>query len=108
MEKLTSLKETSDFLMQPGLNFLYILSPSWSVCHALLPQVEEVLKEYPKIQSKTADIGELPELAGELSIFTSPVLLLFSEGSELLREARFVHLQEFERKIAKMHQIYFE
>ncbi|GKW44796.1 hypothetical protein NCCP2050_04880 [Planococcus sp. NCCP-2050] len=65
------------------------------------------MNDFPKIQTKTVDITDQPELAGELSIFTAPVLLLFNQGAELLREARFVHLQEFERKIDKIYGSYY-
>lgn len=66
-----------------------------------------MLNDFPKIQTKTVDITDQPELAGELSIFTAPVLLLFDQGLELLREARFVHLQELERKIGKIYWSYY-
>ncbi|WP_324607168.1 thioredoxin family protein [Planococcus massiliensis] len=74
----------------------------------MLPQVEEVFEQFPKIQTRTVDIAAQPELAGELSIFTAPVLLLFDHGAELVREARFVHMDEFERKIERIYRSYFE
>ncbi|UJF25706.1 thioredoxin family protein [Planococcus sp. 107-1] len=65
------------------------------------------MNDFPKIQTKTVDVTDQPELAGQLSIFTAPVLLLFDQGLELLREARFVHLQELERKIDKIYWSYY-
>ncbi|MEC1192934.1 thioredoxin, partial [Bacillus paralicheniformis] len=39
---------------------------------------------------------------------TIPVLLLFIEGTECLREARFVHFQQHEQKLKRVYQLYEE
>jgi hypothetical protein len=65
------------------------------------------MKEFPLIQTNQADAERIAELAGALSLFTVPVLLLFIDGKEALREARFVHLEEFKRKIGKMYEAFF-
>jgi hypothetical protein len=73
----------------------------------LLPQVEEALKDFPLIQTRQADAAHIPELAGFLSVFTAPVLLLFADGKEMQRDARFVHIEEFREKIRKMYEGYY-
>ncbi|MEG9297529.1 thioredoxin family protein [Mangrovibacillus sp. Mu-81] len=81
---------------------LYISRPNCSVCHALLPQVEEVLKGYPGIVSIHADAEAIPEIAGEYSIFTVPVLIVFIEGKEMLRKARFVPIDELNHGLSRL------
>jgi thiol-disulfide isomerase/thioredoxin len=78
------------------------------VCHALLPQVEEVLKEFPKIKSGVVNAGDITEVAGYLSIFTVPALLLFVDGKETLREARFIHIEPFREKLKKIYSGVFD
>lgn len=107
MKELASMDEVKSFSEEPGLQFLYVLTTHWSVCHALLPQVEEVLSEFPRIQTSLANAKEIPELAGFLSIFTVPVLILFADGKEMMREARMVHLVEFKRKIGKIYEGFY-
>jgi hypothetical protein len=72
----------------------------------LLPQVEDALTEFPQIQAREADASRIPELAGVLSIFTAPVLILFADGKEMQRDARFVHMEEFKEKTRKMYEGY--
>ncbi|MBN6205452.1 hypothetical protein JYK21_03220 [Ralstonia pickettii] len=43
-------------------------------------------------------------VAGRFSIFTIPVLLLFVENKEYVREARIVHMDLFKEKIDKIYQ----
>ncbi|WP_240033961.1 thioredoxin family protein [Planococcus salinus] len=61
------------------------------------------MDDFPRIQTRFADAQAIPELAGFLSIFTVPVLVLFADGKEIMREARFVHVDEFRRKIDKIY-----
>ncbi|MFD2751521.1 thioredoxin family protein [Virgibacillus siamensis] len=86
------------------LSFLYITIPNCSVCHGLKPQVQELMEKYPKIAMGSVNAQEVTEIAGMYSIFTAPVLLLFVDGKEFLREARIVHLDLLEEKIDKIHR----
>ncbi|MGA9287842.1 MAG: thioredoxin family protein [Anaerobacillus sp.] len=87
---------------QKTLYFLYLYGTNCSVCHALLPQVEEVLADYPQIESEKLNVQEVPESAGEFSVFTIPVLLLYVDGKEYIREARFVNIESFRSSIDRI------
>ncbi|WKA49653.1 hypothetical protein QWY22_12150 [Planococcus liqunii] len=43
-----------------------------------------------------------------LSIFTAPVLILFADGKEMQRDARFVHMEEFKERVGKMYKGYYD
>jgi thiol-disulfide isomerase/thioredoxin len=102
---LNSIDEVEKFIGNHHLAFLYISKTNCSVCHALLPKVQEVMAKLPKIQMAFINVDDVPELAGHLSIFTAPVLILYVDGKEVLREARFVHLDQFQHKITKIYQL---
>lgn len=106
IEELTSLHMVKNFIQKHNLSFLYISKENCSVCHALLPQVMELMEEFPLIQLGHIDVNVIEEIAGEFSIFTVPVLLLFVNGKEYLREARIVHLDLFNQKIKKIYEMY--
>ncbi|GGM19185.1 thioredoxin-like protein YdfQ [Paraliobacillus quinghaiensis] len=99
--------DLEQFITDNELAFLYISRPNCSVCKGLLPQVEEIMKKYPKIALGYVNADQLPDVAGKFSIFTVPVLLLLVDGKEYLREARIVHLQQFEEKIEKIYQGFY-
>ncbi len=107
VQQLTTIDDVKTFEKSENLNFLYVLTTGCGVCHALLPQIEEVFEAYPNIQTRQVNAADIPELAGHLSIFTAPVLILFSDGKEILREARFVHVDEFNQKISKIYEGYY-
>ncbi|SHG54293.1 Thioredoxin [Ornithinibacillus halophilus] len=104
IEKLQSIEQVESFIHENALSFLYITRPNCSVCHGLLPQVEELMKQFPEIKLRKIDADEVEEIAGRFDIFTVPVLLLFWEGKEYIREVRIVHLDLLEEKITKIYK----
>ncbi|GIN93410.1 thioredoxin-like protein YdfQ [Siminovitchia terrae] len=97
-----SLEEIQTTINESKLTLLYISRPDCSVCHGLLPQVKELLYEFPSVVSIHVDADEIPEIAGEYSIFTVPVVLVFVEGKEMIRKARFVPIGELRKQLEKV------
>lgn len=59
--------------------------------------------EFPKIEMGLVNAGKVEEIAGFLMAFTVPVLVLYVDGKEYLREARIVHVESFKDKVAKIY-----
>ncbi|WP_245690049.1 thioredoxin family protein [Sediminibacillus albus] len=70
----------------------------------MLPQVEEVLTQFPEIEAAAVNAEKVPAAAGQLLAFTAPVLLLYVNGKEALRESRFVPIMQFHEKIQAIYQ----
>jgi thioredoxin-like negative regulator of GroEL len=66
--------------------------------------VEDVLKEFSRIKLATINLEEVPEIAGYLMAFIVPVLVLYFNGKEVLREARIVHLEKFQENIKRIYE----
>ncbi|WP_330949351.1 thioredoxin family protein [Virgibacillus sp. MG-45] len=101
--ELQSMEAIEHFITANKLAFLYISQPNCSVCHGLLPQVQTLMEQFPQIQLGHIDAHEVEAVAGRFSIFTVPVLLLFVEGKEFIREARIVHMDLLEEKLKKVY-----
>ncbi|MFT4412852.1 thioredoxin family protein [Fredinandcohnia humi] len=107
-QALTAISQVEAFINNQGLNFLYISRTNCSVCHALLPQVKEVMGQFPQILLGYVNADDVEDIAGYLSIFTVPVLLLFVDGKEYVREARFVSIEPFTEKLRKVYENYID
>lgn len=105
MRELHSIEEVNRFVENHRLSFIYISRTNCSVCHALLPKVREMLADFPEIQMSHINADEVPDIAGHFSIFTVPVLLLFVEGKEIIREARFVQMDTLESQVSKIYEL---
>ena len=101
-----SIEEVRQFIQENELAFVYISREDCSVCHAVRPQVQSMLKNYPRIRSIQADADRIPEVAGDFTVFSVPALLLFAEGKELIREARFVKMDDLDRQFKRIVENY--
>lgn len=101
-EDIESLVEKNDMVV------LYFGSETCSVCVDLKPKVEAILKKYEKIKCLYIDIEENLKLAREYNIFTMPAVLLYIEGKEVIREARYLSVVDLEEKIARYYDLLFE
>jgi thiol-disulfide isomerase/thioredoxin len=105
MIKLTSLTLVEKFIGDHQFSFLYVSRTNCGVCHTILPQLKDLLKEFPLIQLGHINVDDIEEIAGRFSIFTVPALLLFVDGKEIIRETRFVHMQSLQEKISKIYNM---
>ena len=88
-----SLQEVEAQIAAHGRVLLYFTSNDCGMCHALKPMVLRALEEAaPDAVAVTASINEVPALAGRFMAFSAPVMLLYDEGQERMREAGILDL----------------
>jgi len=106
IEELSTYTQIETFINNNGLSFLYVSRSDCSVCHAILPKLRTLLDHFPLMKLGQVNAMEVEEIAGNLSIFTAPTLLLFVDGKEYLREDRFVRFADLEQKLARIYELY--
>lgn len=108
MNKFNSSEEIESLIKENQMVLLYFGSESCNVCTAMKPKVEEILKNYPEIKSAEVDIEKSLMLSTSYNIFTIPVILIFIEGKEILREARYISIQDINNKIERYYEMLFQ
>ena len=101
MELITQYQQWLERVQQHTRLLLFVKTNNCSVCEGLYPQIE-ALEPDTNIPFFVANAAEVPELAGQLSLFTAPVVILIKSGIEYSRFARFVPVQEVKRKIQEL------
>ena len=101
MDRINSYENWLDVAKTQNPFLLFVKTNNCSVCDGLLPQVAALQKDYP-IPFYIVNIMEVPEVSGQLSLFTAPVVLLFDESKEYARFARFVRIGELERRMREL------
>ncbi|KYH13493.1 thioredoxin family protein [Staphylococcus kloosii] len=102
-QELHSLEEFHNFIETHRLAFLHVMRDNCNVCHAVLPQVEDLVKEYDGVAFGVINQSEVEAIAGELSIFTVPVDIIYMDGKEMHRQGRFIDMQQLERQLSLMY-----
>lgn len=95
------------FVKSPAVCF-YLSTPECNVCKVLKPKVIELIKnEFPLMQFHYVDLNEAKEIAGQLSVFTVPTILIFFDGKEIIRASRNIHIDELREQINRYYQMIF-
>lgn len=101
-----TIEEAQNFVETEHFAFIYVSRVDCGVCHAVLPQVKNLLEDYPQVKLLEVDADKVPGVAGAFSVLTVPALLMFVDGKEMLRKARFVVMSELEREVAQIVENY--
>ncbi|HHT35772.1 MAG: thioredoxin family protein [Candidatus Wallacebacter cryptica] len=107
MELITNLEGVEKLIKEQKLVLLFFGSQDCGVCRDLKPKVETLLEQYPQIRSAYIDTNEFMELAAFHSIFSIPAVLVFIEGKEVIREARYISLRQLQSRIERYYHLLF-
>jgi thioredoxin-like negative regulator of GroEL len=107
MNMVDSGEALARFIRDNEMVLIYFGTQKCSVCNVMEPKVEELLKNYLRIKSAKIDVEKSLQISAEYSIFTIPVILLFIEGKEVIREARYISLQDVNNKIERYYDFFF-
>ena len=77
---------------------LYIKSEGCSVCEADFPKIKEIVDKNNYV-SYYIQADEISEAVGQLNLYTAPVVILFYNGKEIHRQARFIDFLELDYRI---------
>jgi thioredoxin 1 len=103
-EKFTSLNHV---LSENSMVLVFFSGDHCSVCHALEPKIKSFVEtSFPDIHFITIQTNLNPELASGYSVFSVPVILLFIEGKEYIREAGVVDIFLFKQKLNKIISLF--
>jgi len=101
MKTIKTILEIDDFIKSGDMRLLYLSRPDCGVCVALIPKIEEMIEEFPNLEAGYVDLDTIPEAAGKFSIFTIPGILVFIQGKETIRKARYVSIDELQGEIKR-------
>lgn len=103
MEIISGIKEYQMKIGEEQSFLLFVKTDNCSVCEGLRPQVEAMEGDY-KLPFYLANVAQVEELAGQLMLFTAPVVLLFRRGKEIHRFARFVPIDELRHRLDELEE----
>ncbi len=108
METICQLADLEDKIASTPAIMVYFSQPQCGVCTVLKPKLEaEVRQYYPNLKQIYVNIEESPEIAGQMRIFTVPVVLVFFEGKEAFRYTRHVNVNVLLQQLARPYQLLF-
>lgn len=101
MKKTTNLPEALTAIQEQKNVLIYISTQNCTVCHAVLPKVEKMLEAYD-MPAYHFDATETPEVASRFEVLTAPAVLVFNQGKEVLRQARFIDFEKLKTMLDQL------
>ncbi|MBM7835531.1 thioredoxin family protein [Clostridium sardiniense] len=98
-------KTIEDLLKKKGITLLYFSSPTCSACGAIKEKLEVALKNFPKISAYEIPPFNTDEILASFSIFTFPAILLYIDGKEYIREARYFSVENLIKDINRYYEL---
>lgn len=109
MEEITNIDDFNQLLNDNSAVLAYFSHDTCNVCKVLKPKLIEALDaHYPKVKQVYVNVENSPELAGQHSIFTVPVVAVFLEGQESLRKSRNFGIGELMESLERPYSLIFD
>jgi thiol-disulfide isomerase/thioredoxin len=108
MNMADSHEDIEKLIRNNQMVLVYFGGGGCGVCSSIKPRVEEMLKKYPNIESIQIDVEKSVKAAAAYNIFTIPAILVFIEGKEIIREARYINIEGADNKIKRYYGMLFE
>jgi len=107
MKEFDTLEEINNFIESGRIRLLYLSRPECSVCTAIKPKVMEIISEYPEMEAAYINMDKIPASAGEYSIFTIPGIIVYIDGKEMIREARYISIDDISSRINRFYRMMY-
>ncbi|MEF2243668.1 thioredoxin family protein [Paenibacillus sp. IITD108] len=106
MQQLQALEDVKQSIAEHPLTLLILKTRQCGVCEAVQAKADALLQnQFSNINGIYLYVEDAPESAAEFLAFSSPLLLLFYEGKEVYRAARFILFDELEHILSQYYEL---
>ena len=105
MKILNDKLEIDTVLKEKGMTLLYFSSATCNACTAIKSKLEVALKNFPKLKAYEIPPFNTDEILASFSIFTFPAVLLYIDGKEYIREARYFSVEKLLKDIDRYYTL---
>lgn len=105
MKEIIEIESIDKFIEDNYITLGYFSTEYCSVCKALKPKIVAIADSYKQVEMFYSGIDKNQELSGKFMVFTVPTIILFIEGKEHKRFARYVSTNEIRESIERYLEI---
>lgn len=106
MTEIFSREEMELKIKEDQLVLFFISRPECGVCTVLKNKVEELTSSLKGLKTYYINLNNDETVAGQFSIFTIPAILLYADGKEYIREARYISMGLLEDNIKRIVDLF--
>lgn len=99
LQSIQSMREIQECINNEEVAIFLVKTKNCSVCNAIEEQINNGMILNKEVLLRKVSLEKVPELSGKYLVFTAPTILLFIEGKEHWRGARFILFDELNQMI---------
>lgn len=99
-------EEFKKFTEEKGIRIAYLSTNTCCACGVLKPKIEELIKKYPSARMAEVQADKSVEIVAQLSMFMFPAIIMYIDGKEVIREAKYISVVELEKVIDRYFNLY--
>jgi len=108
MKNLKNIEEFNKEIEENDFVLIYFSHENCNVCKVLKPKIIELIDSFfPEIKLFYCNIVDLPEIAGQNSVFTVPTIIAFTQAKEQFRRSRNIGIMELKELIERPYSFIF-
>ncbi|QEN04182.1 thioredoxin [Thiospirochaeta perfilievii] len=105
MTELFNKEELDGAIKENQFVLVYLSKTNCGVCKALKPKIKMIADKYPNLNQYYINLDNDETIIGQYSLFTIPGLLVFVEGRESIREARYMSMDDIDSRIGRISKM---
>ena len=86
---------------------VFLSTNDCGACSALLPKVESMTKEFPKLNAYHLSLPQHPELVAPMGVYSAPTVIVYFEGKEQIRKSGRFAIDEIRNPLERIYSLYF-
>ncbi|WP_054956275.1 thioredoxin family protein [Paenibacillus dakarensis] len=104
MQQLMSQEAIQHVIEEQRLVLFVVKTGQCGVCESVQAKVAVMLESHPDVTGIYVYMEDAPEVASAYLAFSAPTVILFFEGKEVFRVARFVRFDELEHVLSQYEE----
>ncbi len=108
MIKINNIQQFKTLITERDALIAYFTTPACNVCKVLKPKILKLLEsDFPLIEFADINSEEFPDIAAQFSVFTAPTIVVFFNGFESFRKARYIGINELSNYLKRPYNLLF-
>lgn len=103
---IKSEEEFKNFTLEKGIRLAYLSTNTCCACQVLKPKIEKLINKYPNAKIIEVQAQKSVDIVAQLSMFMFPSIILYIDGKEVLREAKYISVVKLEKIINRYFNLY--
>ncbi len=108
MNKTYTKNGINILIKQKDIVLIYFSGEKCGICNIIKPKVIDMLVSYPNIEFVELETDKNLEVSAQLNIFAVPAILVFMQGRETIRQARYINIEEISDILKKCYDLLYD